>query len=382
MRRFVLFVCSIVGATLFAVPEISDLKVTPVEPLGVAIDYTVSGARADDATRSLEVSFVANNVTNIATTLVGVTNCVNGSHRVYWNMAKDGITLGETNISVKVKYTVGIGALYCVIDLSNGSSATSYPVTYRNSPPSDGFNTTEYKTTKLVLKRVDAGKFIMGDDQTNEAHRVTLTKPFYMGLFEVTQKQWELVMGSNPTEAYGKGDAYPVHYVTYNMIRGSSEGAEWPATNSVDSTSFLGKLRDRTKLDFDLPTDAQWEYTCRAGSTTTYWYGNVDSRNENYMWYYNNSPDSSREVGTKPANGWGFYDMHGNVWEYCLDWYGDLTYGENPVGSSSGSDRVVRGGSWANSVFNCTSSYRYYIAPSGTSYFSSYIGFRLSRTIP
>ena len=365
----------------FATPVISDLKVTPIEPWGLAIDYNVSGATENDSARPFVVSFTTNNIPNIAKTLVGATNCVNGAHRVYWNAAKEGITLGETDLNVTVTYKAvpyKEGSLYCVIDLSNGSSVASYPVTYLNAPPSSGFNTTEYKTTKLVLKRVDAGTFTMGhsDEGDNQPHTVTLTKPFYMGLYEVTQKQWELVMGSNPS--YFSGEAKPVEQVSYDIIRGSSEGAKWPTSNSVDSDSFLGKLREKTKLEFDLPTEAQWEYTCRAGTTTTYSYG--DSENGDYMWYSDNLSDGTKEVGTKKANPWGFYDMHGNVWEWCLDWYGSsLSDGEDPVGSSSGSYRVLRGGSWNYDASDCTSSSRDNSDPSDNSGIN---GFRISRTLP
>jgi formylglycine-generating enzyme required for sulfatase activity len=379
MRRLLLFACAIIGVTLFAAPEVSDLKVTPIEPIGLAIDYTVSGATDDGKGCYLSVSMSVDGTTYVAKSLTGATNCVNGAHRVYWNVAKDGITLGEADLDVTVNYDI---PLYCVIDLTKGSSAASYPVIYLNAPPSSGFNTTEYKTTKLVLKRVDAGTFTMGDsdESDNQPHTVTLTKPFYMGLYEVTQKQWELVMGSNPcsSTSYGKGDAYPVHYVSYNDIRGSSEGAKWPTTNSVDATSFLGKLRARTGLDFDLPTEAQWEYTCRAGTTTTY--SHDDSEKGNYMWYWDNSSDGTKVVGTKKANPWGFYDMHGNVWEWCLDWYNSsLSGGEDPVGSSSGSGRVERGGSWGDNASSCTSSSRDYYGPS---YYDIIFGFRLSRTLP
>ena len=262
---------------------------------------------------------------------------------------------------------------YCVIDLSAVANASSYPVTYLDAPPSGGW-TDEYKTTKLVLKRIEAGSFIMGSDQTDESHRVTLTKPFYCGVFEVTQKQWELVTGGNPSNF--SGDKRSVEQVSYNAIRGSSTGAQWPASNAVDSSSFLGKLRARTGLDFDLPTEAQWEYACRAGTTTTYSYG--DSASGIYMWYCDNSSDQTHEVGTKSPNPWGLYDMHGNVWEWCLDWYGTLSYGTDPQGSSSGSNRVLRGGSWNNIASNCTSSNRFNYYPS---YELDYYGFRLVRAL-
>ncbi len=278
------------------------------------------------------------------------------------------------------------GALYCVIDLSGGPNAMSYPVTYLNREPKGGFNTSEYKTTKLVLKRVEAGTFVMGDssEDNNKPHSVTLTKPFYMGLFEVTQKQWYLVMGLNPSRF--SGNANPVERVSYDDIRGSSAGAKWPVSNAVNSSSFLGRLRNRTKLDFDLPTESQWEYACRAGTETKFSYG--DNENGAYMWYDDNSSDKTHEVGTKLPNKWGFYDMHGNVREWCLDWYDAYEYKfgkdrTDPKGSSSasssGSYRVLRGGCWSYYASRCTSSRRSSDNPSD-SYI--YIGFRLSRTLP
>ena len=195
----------------------------------------------------------------------------------------------------------------------------------------------------------------------------------------MTQKQYSLVTGSDTCSntSYGKGDAYPVHCVSYNNIRGSLNGAQWPASNAVDASSFLGKLRARTGLDFDLPTEAQWEYACRAGTTTTYSYGGT--ANGNYMWYISNSSPQTHTVGTKQPNPWGLYDMHGNVREWCLDWYtSSLAYGTDPNGSSSGSSRVWRGGGWDDYANYCTSSARRFSLPS---FSSSDIGFRLVRTL-
>lgn len=309
------------------------------------------------------------NKTYTATKLSGDTALTDGTHKLVWDLDAQGLAIKSDNVVFNVACDT-TEATYCVIDLSAGENATSYPVTYLASEPSGGFNVTAYKTSKLVLKRLAAGSFKMQGSTTT-----TLTKPFFMGLFEVTQKQWTLVMGSNPSGF--SGDALPVEKVSYNMIRGSSEGAKWPASSAVDATSFLGKLQARTKLNFDLPTEAQWEYACRAGTTTTYSYGN--SANGDYMWYTSNSGSKTHEVGTKKPNPWGLYDMHGNVWEWNLDWYGTLAYGTDPKGLSSGSGRAVRGGSWSNLESNCTSSYRNSSTPSSTSYSP---GFRLSRTLP
>ena len=361
-----------VAVSAFAEMTIRDLKATSIDPLGLAIDYNVSGAEAIDAMRSIKVEMTVGDKTYTAKNLVGAIQCVNGSHRVYWNMAEDGLSIDTTEASVAVSYEAGDGALYCVIDLSNGAEdGVTYPVTYLDAEPSGGFNTTEYKSTKLVLKRVDTGSFMMQGSTS-----VTLTKPFYMGIYEVTQKQWELVMESNP--ANFTDAVKPVEFVSYDDIRGSSNGAMWPTTNAVDASSFLGKLRKRTGIDFDLPTEAQWEYTCRAGTTTVFSYGN--SANDDYMWYSNNSSLETHEVGTKKPNPWGFYDMHGNVWEWCLDWDASSFWaGENPEGATSGSQRVARSGCWVNDESCCTSSKR---ASASASFANQNCGFRLSSTIP
>ena len=348
----------------------------------VDISYTIVGDVAAEAEQSGEVAVLkvaaidkTANTTNMATKLSGDVSVTEGTHSLVWDMGADGLSFKSSNVVFKVYCeTELLYPTYCVIDLSAGSRAASYPVTYLSEPPNGGFNVSEYKTTKLVLKRIEAGSFKMGGSCD-----VTLTKPFYCGLFEVTQRQWELVTGSNPcsSTSCGKGNSYPVHYVSYNMIRGSSVGAGWPSSSAVDSSSFLGKLRARTGLDFDLPTEAQWEYACRAGTTTTYSYG--DSANGSYMWYSSNSSSKSHEVGMKSPNPWGLYDMHGNVWEWCLDWYASsLTGGTDPKGSSSGSYRVERGGSWFNDASNCASSHRYIYGPS---YESNNRGFRLVRTL-
>ena len=346
----------------------------------VDVSYTVTGDIAAEAKQravftSLKVMAIDKvaNTTNIATQLSGDTALTAGTHKFVWDMSAEGLTFKSSKVVFNVSCET-TPATYCVIDLSGGANATSYPVTYLAEPPSGGFNVDEYKTTKLVLRRLEAGTFIMGDDQIDESHRVTLSKPFFCGIFEVTQKQYTLVTGANPSEF--SGDTLPVEKVSYNAIRGSANGAKWPSSSAVDSSSFMGKLRARTGIDFDLPTEAQWEYACRAGTTTTYSYGN--SANGSYMWYSGNSSSKTHPVGSKSANPWGLYDMHGNVWERCLDWDGTLAYGMDPKGSSAGSSRMLRGGSWWRNADYSTSSYRDWINPSGE---YDDIGFRLIRTL-
>ena len=366
----------------FAAPAITGVTAQQRYPWNGKVDitYSVSGdiaaaANAQAAIPLLKVTATDRDagMTYTASSLSGDMGLGDGTHKCVWDMDAQGLTLKSTNVVFSVSCET-TPATYCVIDLSGGTNATVYPVTYLAVPPSGGFNVDAYKTTNLVLKRIEADSFQMGEGDSKV--NVTLTKPFYIGLFEVTQKQYSLVTGINPSNF--DGDKRPVEQVSYNAIRGSSNGAKWPASNAVDSTSFLGKLRARTGLDFDLPTEAQWEYACRAGTTTTYSYG--DSADGNYMWYKNNSSSQTHEVGMKPPNPWGLYDMHGNVWEWCLDWSANLVGGTDPKGSSSGSSRVKRGGCWHDSSYLCSSSYRSSYNPSIEGFRYDF-GFRLSRAL-
>ena len=330
----------------------------------IDIDYTITGM--DTAYTALALTLTDHDTGRV----YSLTE--RGRHQFTWGRT-DLVASNVTATASLVSYRT---PLCCVIDLSGGPDATRWPVSYFSVMPSSVW-TDEYKTTKLVLLRVEPGTFVMGSDQTCENHRVTLTTPFYMGVFEVTQRQWELVMGSwpedcSPSSSCGRGDAYPAYEVSYDDIRGSSSGARWPASPAVDASSFLGRLRAKTGLDFDLPTEAQWEYACRAGTATTYYWG--DAMDGAYAWYTSNSGSKTHPVGTRLPNAWGFYDMSGNVWEWCRDWYGTLAYGADPEGSASDSCRVARGGSWYYDSDYCTSSDRGVLGPS---YRNIFYGFRL-----
>ena len=310
--------------------------------------------------------------------LSGDTGTAEGAHRVIWDMKAQGLDF----VSDDVVFTVGYESYdkYCVIDFAAGANAASYPVSYL-ADVLDGGWTDEYKTTKLVLRLVEPGAIPTRD--------AAITKPFYIGVFEVTQKQYELVMGSNPSSF--KGDMRPVEKVSWNTIRGDSSTYNWPNVTGVDPNSFMGRIQTRTGLNFDLPTEAQWEYACRAGTTTgfnngtNYGVNSIDPNlNQLGRYYYNRSDgkggysNAHTTVGSYLSNAWGLYDMHGNVWEWCLDWYGGSFSGNDPIGSSSGSYRVKRGGSWHDDANYCTSSYRSDFIPS---YGGNYDGFRLVRTL-
>lgn len=283
-----------------------------------------------------------------------------------------------TGLTKSIPFTVTakptVSNLYCVIDLSAGASAKSYPVEYVDAEPSEGWGDV-HKTTKLVLRRVEKGSFSM-----MSKGKTSISKDYYIGVFEVTQKQYELVMGTNPATGYGVGDALPVYKVSYDDIRGASAGAGWPTSSAVDSESFLGRLRARTSIDFDLPTEAQWEYACRAGTTGKYYWTEAGLATSLCAWYVSNSGYVTHNVGTKRSNDWGIFDMSGNVSEWCRDWYSStLTYGNDPKGATSASynRRVTRGGCYSSGESDLRMDDTYYRSGIDAATQSSSTGFRL-----
>jgi len=206
-------------------------------------------------------------------------------------------------------------------------------------------------TMRLVF--IPAGKFMMGEEE--DQHEVTISKPFYVGVTEVTQAQYEAVMGTNPSDF--KGATNPVETVSWN-----------------DATEFCKKLPEKTRQTVRLPTEAEWEYACRAGSKTGFSFGDADEGLGDYAWYGANGGRTTHPVGQKKPNAWGLFDMHGNVWEWCADWYGDYPKGAatDPQGPASGRFKFLRGGAWHSSPSHCRSAsrdcdspdYRYAI-PSG-----------------
>jgi len=201
----------------------------------------------------------------------------------------------------------------------------------------------------MKLKLMQPGSFMMGSEsrQTDErpVHRVTITKPFYIGIYEVTQAEYKAIMGTNPS--WFKGDDRPVEQVSWNIAK-----------------EFCRQLSEKEGRTYRLLTEAEWEYCCRAGTTTKYYWG--DKIDGNYLWYYENSDRQTHPVGQKLPNAWGLYDMAGNVWEWCEDRYGSYSPDEqtDPAGPSEGLFRVLRGGSWKSVANNTRSVDRNYSIPS------------------
>ncbi|HOG51352.1 MAG TPA: formylglycine-generating enzyme family protein [Lentisphaeria bacterium] len=322
---------------------------------------------------------------------------------IVWDAGADWNGQWSDQMRVKITAIANVAPernTYLVIDLSAGPEASNYPVSYLPEVPDGGW-TDEYKTTKLVLRRIPAGTFTMGSPgdeigrYNNETqHQVTLTKDFHVGVFAVTQKQWERIMGNWPSYYNSYRDSRPVESISYEDIRGNGAGSGWPANNDVDADSFLGRLRTKTGLDFDLPTEAQWEYACRAETKTALNSGkNLTSEEQcpnmaevGRYWYNGGSNPSgdgrTAKVGSYLPNQWGLYDMHGNVWEWCLDWHQSelgSSAQTDPRGAAGGTARVTRGGSWFNAANLCRSACRNSNPPTWP---NTDRGFRLVRTVP
>ena len=215
----------------------------------------------------------------------------------------------------------------------------------------------------MTLRLVPTGKFVMGSahgyNDERPAHLVTLSQPFYLSVHEVTQAQFAKVMGTNPSHV--RGPRRPVHEVTWHEAR-----------------EFCRRLSLREGSVYRLPTEAEWEHACRAGGTTKYCFGDSSARLADYAWFARNNAEGPHAVGQRKPNAWGLHDMHGNVWEWCGDWFGPYSAEAqtDPAGPAGGLRRVIRGGPWAAPPDACRSAYRNRCSPHRSHYS---IGFRVVR---
>ena len=287
-----------------------------------------------------------------------------GNHQV--EVRKDGYATDRKTISISEGQTASItgtlasnavassntsGYSSSSSSMASGSNAISIPV-------KDGIS--------IDMVKVEAGTFMMGatsemkhpSSDEKPVHQVTLTNDYYMGKYEVTQALWQAVMGSNPSNF--KGDNLPVETVNWN-----------------DCQEFISKLNSLTGRKFRLPTEAEWEYAARGGKKSRGYQYSGSRKISDVAWYEGNSRSKTHPVGRKQANELGIYDMSGNVWEWCSDWYGSYSSSSqtNPMGSDSGAKRVRRGGSWCHIARICRSSYRSGDAPDCR---GLYLGLRLA----
>ena len=228
---------------------------------------------------------------------------------------------------------------------------------------------------KLVL--IPKGTFMMGSPESEEGrrenesqHEVTISNDYYLGAYEVTQTQYQTVTGNNPS--------------CYQGALVGNQNADLPVENvslddAVEFCNKLSELPEEKKAGrvYRLPTEAQWEYACRAGSKTIYSFDDEEGLLPEYGWFKRNSSQRTHTVGLLEPNAWGLYDMHGNVWEWCSDWYGEYPKGavSDPTGPTMGTDRVNRGGCWLYLAANCRSASRNWAK---SSYQDGLLGFRVA----
>ncbi|MDR2193693.1 MAG: SUMF1/EgtB/PvdO family nonheme iron enzyme [Treponema sp.] len=253
------------------------------------------------------------------------------------------------------------------------------------------------RTAPAGMALVPAGTFMMGSndgyDDEKPVHRVTISKPFYMSVYEVTQKEWRDVMGTTIAQQWaaawnsgsptrGTGDSYPMYCVSWQE---AIEYCNWRSVKEGLTPAYSGS-GNAIQCNFNasgyrLPTEAEWEWAARGGGKDPreYTYSGSNSA-DTVAWYFDNSEYSTHSVGTKRANSLGIYDMSGNVWEWCWDWYNSLYYGiaavTDPLGAELGINRVLRGGSWSNDAQVVRSALRYGSTPKDR---YSNLGFRVVR---
>lgn len=405
------------AGSVLAVPAVDNVVMTQrANSRVVDITYDLSGEAAI-VTLGVETNGVALSdraVTSQAGDVAKVVEPGTGRH-IVWNAGNDWPENLATNARAKVTaWATNAPPVYMVIDL--GTGASNYPVYYYGSAEAvpGGVTNDLYKTARLVLRRIPATGgtgFYMGSptnetgrvDIREDLHVVNLTQDYYIGVYEVTQEQWYRVMGANPALYQGAGwAARPVERVTYYHIReninNTSLGTVWPEASAPGAGSFMGVLSSKTggAFDFDLPTEAQWEYACRAGVPGAY---NVAGTGLELLGRYTlngGTAGQTTKAGSYMPNAWGLYDMHGNLWEWCRDWYAEnpewKTYYSSQDGSvdpkgvstavaaAEGNKRCIRGGAWNSGAVDCRSATRILALPNSSTPAS--VGFRISGNLP
>ena len=402
-----------------AVPEVSNATMTQAADRLVTITYTLADAPAvitlDIQTNNMQGAWASIGGVNIQNLTGDVWKKVEtGNHTIQW---RPDLSWPDHKIAdggaraVVTAWALDNTPDYMVVDIS----ASAQPNTQKYYPsveflPGGLLGNDDYRTTKLVMRKIMAKDitWTMGStaleslnrNATREAtHQVTLENNYYIGVFEVTQDQWALIQTDRPTPAYYNNASYrsmrPVEQVSYNEIRNAANSGtantayDWP--NDPNPGSFLGILRTKTGIDFDLPSEAQWEFAARAGNGSTKWGDgsgivNTDTDgNLNSLGRYqrnggkpgSSDPAASADassataiVGSYSPNDWGLYDMHGNVWEWCLDWREDDITSFNgrvnidssdpskTLSGATGASRAGRGGAWNAGAGYCRPAYR------------------------
>jgi len=424
MKKAFIFSALLAGTgTIFANPP-NVFNVTLAQPEGThlaVVEYETDG------TGIVTFQFMTNGVnvchSEVVRTVTGDINRLlpAGAYRFTWDAGRDFPEQLLPNLTVAVTLWVAENPPpFCAVNLVETDGAYVVRWYGKETEVPFGVNHSWWKKDWLLLRKMPPSGGLstllgsppleIGRDNTREIQRnVRMTKPFYMGVFQVTQRQWQMIYGDRPSY-FNNVDCYeerPVEQVSFNTIRGSAEdGCNWPNDgHAVDPASFMGLLRKRTggMIEFDLPTEAQWEYACRAGTTgawnngTTIMDSIVDPNLDLLGRYDRNGgrvfngeswvtpgraatlENGTAAVGSYLPNAWGLYDMHGNVWEHTLDWFvssgGTASLaGDDPKGPVSGTSRTDRGGGWYYAATDARAARRGSASPVST---SSYLGFRI-----
>ena len=379
--------------TLAAAPVVRENSVTMSQSGGlVTIGYTLEG-EAGIVTVDIQTNGVSIGSENLTFFAGDVNKVVQpGTRTITWKPYKAWPDHYSDNARAVVSaWAEDAPPDYMVVSLA-ATNAVRYFATAEEVP--FGVADNRYKTEYLLLRKVPAAnvEWRMGSPSTEswressrEAPRlVTLSEDYYIGVYEVTQKQYQMIYGSNPSSHTEDGDMKPVENCWYNHLRGAAgSGYNWPNNgHAVSSDSFFGKLRAKTGMaGFDLPTEAQWEFACRAGCGAGLYSGkedvgwDVDANVAELAVNVYNTLTSPDTVGQKLPNAWGLYDMLGNVQEWVLDWLADVPDGgTDPTGPASGSNRVLRGGTYNDKAQYCRCASRSLMVPNWS---SSSIGFRV-----
>jgi len=415
------------AGAVWAAPAVSNVNMQQMpNSRQVQVTYDLAGGSAI-ITLSIETNGVA--IPDSAVTRLHGDVCKTvepgDGKTIVWNAGADwpeNVTMENARARVTAWFT-NAPPQYCAVDVTGGSATNSYPVYYYPSAEAvpGGVTNHLYKTLRILMRQIpptgEAG-FTMGSPvsetgrSSDRETQVTavLTKGYYIGVYEVTQGQWYKVMGTWP--AYWNNNdcklTRPMEQVSCYDIRENTNNTadpdvNWPSNDVVNAGSFMGRLRARTGMaGFDLPTEAQWEYACRAGTTGALNDGTVNITNANSdarvgalgRYKFNGgyvggetepaqnctTENATAAAGSYAPNAWGLYDMHGNVFEWCLDRFAyAMPGGIDPKGPDTGTYRVQRGGAWSSGASWCRSAARGYNNANAR---SDRTGFRLVRTLP